>query len=84
MMHKEFAVHMLNTAGKAKAARIAAAFDTLLDEIESLCPEGRELAIVRTKLEEGCFFVKKAMASAPVNTGDDPPADEQGDAMRSI
>lgn len=78
-MNKEFAVHMLNETGKAKAARIAEAFDRLLVELTTpatpndgaeniLCQPGRETALVRTKLEEACFFAKKAMASAPENT----------------
>lgn len=76
-MNKEFQVHMLNDTGKKKAARIAKAFDRLLTELtmplESgdgppICPTGRELAITKTKLEEACFFAKKAMASAPENT----------------
>lgn len=76
-MNKEFAVHMLNDDGKAKAAKIADAFDTLLNTLtgvdaatsdQVLCPPGRELALVKTKLEEACFFAKKAMASGPGNT----------------
>lgn len=76
-MNKEFAVHMLNDTGKDKAARIAAAFDLLLETLapadpqtsdQVLCPAGRELALVKTKLEEACFFAKKAMANAPGNT----------------
>ncbi len=63
-MHKEFSVHMLNPIGRQKAVEIAVAFDTCLEELEAVCPEGRELAIVRTKLEEACFFAKKAMATA--------------------
>jgi hypothetical protein len=58
----EFAVHMLNQEGKEKAAKIAIAFHNLLEEISSICPEGREMSIVKTKLEEASFFAKKAMA----------------------
>lgn len=68
MFRKEFAVHMLNTEGKEKAQHIAANFDALLNALESLCgSDGREMAIVKTKLEEACFFAKKAMASNPEN-----------------
>lgn len=66
-MRKEFEVHMLNEAGKTKAGQIAYVFDGLLGSLESICPEGRLMAIVRTKLEEACFFAKKAMASDYVN-----------------
>jgi hypothetical protein len=64
-MHKEFTVHMLNDEGKKNARAIAEAFDELLTKLEALCPVGRELALVRTKLEEASFFAKKAMASCP-------------------
>lgn len=74
-MNKEFAVHMLNEVGKAKATKIALSFDRLLNELslpdggaDAPCPPGRELALVKTKLEEACFFAKKAMASAPGNS----------------
>ena len=67
-MRKEFEVHMLNEEGKATAADVAVIFDDLLDELEARCgTEGREMAIVRTKLEEACFFAKKAMAMNPSN-----------------
>jgi hypothetical protein len=67
-MNEAFQVHMLNDVGKEKAREIAQAFDQLLNEVEALCsPSGREIAIVRTKLEEACFFAKKAMASRPQN-----------------
>lgn len=66
-MNKEFDVHMLNETGKAKAAAIASAFDRLLETLLDICPPSRELAITRTKLEEACFFAKKAMASHPDN-----------------
>lgn len=61
-MRKEFEVHMLNATGKAKAQDIAQGFDQLLARLETTCPPGREMSIVRTKLEEAAFFAKKAMA----------------------
>lgn len=67
-MNKEFQVHMLNDEGKRKAKLIAEAFDECLTKLTSICPTGREMSIVRTKLEEGCFFAKKSMANDPGNT----------------
>lgn len=66
-MNKQFEVHMLNEASKTKSVFIAGVFDKLLDALKFVCPEGRELAIVRTKLEEACFFAKKAMAVQEAN-----------------
>lgn len=66
-MNPEFEVHTLNTDGKAKAVAIALAFSNLLEELFTLCPPGRELSLVRTKLEEASFFAKKAMAKNPYN-----------------
>lgn len=63
-MHAEFEVHMLTDEGKEKAKQIADTFNTALTKLVEICPAGRELAIVRTKLEEACFFAKKAMAKA--------------------
>jgi len=74
-LHKEFEVHQLNEEGVKKARQLALAFDGLLTGVEELCgvtsqgatPVGRELSIVRTKLEEACFFAKKAIALIPEN-----------------
>jgi hypothetical protein len=72
-MNKEFEVHMLNDAGKERARDIAQAFDELLAKLLAIRPEPcREMSIVRTKLEEACFFAKKAMAQQPHNSGQDP------------
>lgn len=57
-MNKEFATHMLNEVGKAKAQAIAHAFDACLEALSVICPPGREMALARTKLEEACFFAK--------------------------
>lgn len=67
MANELFEVHMLNDDGKKKASNLADAFSNLLSIIEELCPEGRELSIVKTKLEEASFFAKKAMAKQPEN-----------------
>lgn len=79
-MNKEFQTHLLNQAGITKSQAIADAFDRLLRELTdprvtdplplyttALCPPGRETSILRTKLEEACFFAKKAMASGHEN-----------------
>jgi len=66
-VNKEFQVHILTPDGLGKAKDIAFAFDMLLDRLKEYCPEGRELSIVKTKLEEACFFAKKAIANDPSN-----------------
>jgi hypothetical protein len=68
MVRGEFTVHMLNDAGKVKATNIAATLSACLDMLEAECgTDGREMSIVRTKLEEAGFFAKKAMAKRPEN-----------------
>jgi len=62
-MHKEFEVHMLTSEGLRNSQTIATLFNNLLCELESFLPARREFSIVKTKLEEACFFAKKAMAS---------------------
>lgn len=67
-MNKEFTFHKLNAEGMIKADLIAREFDRLLEALAPLCPSpGREMSITRTKLEEACFFAKKAMANDPTN-----------------
>lgn len=59
----EFAVHMLNTDGKERAADIAKLFSVFLNNLEAVTgSEGRNMALARTKLEEAAFFAKRAMA----------------------
>jgi hypothetical protein len=57
-----FAVHKLNEIGMDRAKQIQQTFDDCLNTLKGICPEGRSLAICETKLEEACFFAKKAMA----------------------
>lgn len=63
-MNREFKVHMLTEEGKGKAREIAKIFDTCLTQLSEVttAPECRYTKLVRTKLEEACFFAKKAMA----------------------
>jgi len=65
--HPEFSVHKLNEDGIEKAVLIRDAFDNLLTTLESLCFSSREFSVTKTKLEEACFFAKKAMAVNLVN-----------------
>lgn len=67
IVRPEFQVHMLNEQGKSKALALAALFSDLLDAVERRGVTGRELAIVKTKLEEACFFAKKGIASLTEN-----------------
>ncbi len=74
---QEFSTHLLNEQGKTKARQIAEDFDNLLRYLHITCFgqkdsnkegwEGREWALVKTKLEEACFYAKKAMAKLPEN-----------------
>lgn len=63
----EFQVHMLNDAGKTKARALALIFSTALEQIEATGVTGRELALVKTKLEEASYFAKRGIASLPEN-----------------
>jgi len=64
--HPEFKVHILNDDGITCARSIAQEFNNLLTVLHSLIGEpNREFSIVKTKLEEACFFAKKAMAKNP-------------------
>lgn len=67
-----FKVHRLNTQGIQAAEQLAKDFTALLRKVEALAaapgqPAGRELALVRTKLQEACFNAKRAMAMNPAN-----------------
>lgn len=66
-MNPEFEVHRLTEEGVEKASAIAHIFDSALAELASFCPPWREFSLMRTKLEEACFFANKAMARDPRN-----------------
>ena len=65
-----FAFHKLNIDGQAKAVEIAKQFSALLGSLEVMlgdAAKGRDFAIVKTKMQEACFFAKRAMAVVPEN-----------------
>ena len=67
MSAHQFGSHMLNANGKVVAAEVGGAFALLLSSLKTLGVDGRELAIVTTKLEEACFFAKRSIASKSEN-----------------
>ena len=68
MIDPIFQVHKLNEKGLARAFDIASAFNNLLVTLGALgLGTGREFSIVKTKLEEACFFARKALANQPDN-----------------
>jgi len=64
-MNDLFDDRQLNVKGFARVQNIGHAFDTLLCVIEAALPEGRQLSIVKTKLEEACFYSKKGISLQP-------------------
>lgn len=68
MVRSEFQVHLLNDIGFGKANALASVFSSALDSVEEIAgKDGREMAIVRTKLEEASYFAKRAMAQRGEN-----------------
>lgn len=68
MIDPLFQFHLLNEEGKRKAQAVAHAFSDLLANLTPLMPvSAREVSIVRTKLEEACFYAKKAVANVAEN-----------------
>jgi len=69
----EFGVHLLNEDGIKRAKEMAHRFSDLVAwlEMSGVCVQSRELSLAKTKLEEACFFAKKAMATNLVNQKQD-------------
>jgi hypothetical protein len=66
-MFSEFKTYALNEQGKIQANIIAAKFSELLGYCRAAGEPGRELSLVATKLEEACFFAKKAVSAKLAN-----------------
>lgn len=69
MVRPEFKYHELNESGQARVDRVAEVFSRALDDLEATVPScqdnARDMALVRTKLQEACFFAKRAVAIHP-------------------
>lgn len=58
-----FKVHLLNEDGKLLAVKMAEDFTTLLSSLSAVLQDSRDFSIVKTKLQEACFFAKRALAT---------------------
>lgn len=63
--HPLFRSHKVNEAGVRMIEHVRADFSALVASLEEAVGGGRELAIVRTKLEEACMFSIKAISNDP-------------------
>jgi len=73
-IREEFQSPLLNDAGLAHALELAEEFSRLLDKVEELtkcslgahpAPNGREVALVRTHLQDASAWAKRALAKHP-------------------
>jgi hypothetical protein len=68
-MNTLFNSRKLSSKGVEDVAVVENLFSKLLDSLLVLCPEGRELSIVKTKLEEASMYAKKAISLRKEATG---------------
>lgn len=62
-VRNEFQVHRLTEEALRLAQSLAVQFTICLNSVEALVGhDGREMAIVRTKLQEAAFYAKRALA----------------------
>lgn len=67
-VRQEFTSYRLNDLGLDKLRTLRDLFTDTLNQVEDLCGvDGREMALVRTKMEEASFFANKAMAKRAEN-----------------
>lgn len=66
-MADEFKVHRLNEQGMQRATEIARTFETCLTALDKMVPQGREKALMITKLQEANFWAKRGIAIDPAN-----------------
>lgn len=59
----EFRSYQVDSVGFEEIGRVRIEFETFLGYLEDVCgKDGREMAIVRTKLEEASFFAIKSLS----------------------
>ena len=66
-MRKEFGLHNLTNEAAKECHDVGTLFSVFLDNLETVCPPGREFALVKTKLQEACYFAKKSIGLEPSN-----------------
>ena len=64
-LHDRFHYHAPSPKGIETHAALSLEFQSLAEKVVALCPEGRELSLVLTKLEEAKFFASAAVARNP-------------------
>lgn len=69
-IRNEFKSHILNGDGVGRTADVAKLYSVFLNNLEAVVgTDGREMAIVRTKLQEAKMFTVLAVAVKPENQG---------------
>jgi hypothetical protein len=67
-MRDEFRSFKVNRSAVKDMDMVRNVMETALDNLEKIInKQGREMSIVKTKMEEAGFFAIKAIASNPVN-----------------
>ncbi len=64
-IHDRISYHQPTAEGAKRHLRLSAMFEETMAECRSLCPTGRELALVYTKLEEAKMWASAAVARIP-------------------
>lgn len=67
MMNSEFSTQQLNEKGIERVKAVKEKFNELLEYLKNDTLPGRGLSVVRTKLEEACFFAVKEVANQNEN-----------------
>lgn len=62
-----FETHKLNENGFAKVKEFKEGLSLSVSKAMQLLPEGRDKAILKTKIEEAVFFGTRAIAADPAN-----------------